>query len=193
MKISFCISLGLLTLLAFFGCGGSSELEMKAAEHARDQALSAHADLLSPSQFQEAQKTLEHAQAAAKEGKTSSAKVLFASAKIYFSKSALIAKTNREALTKQLDGLSVAINVNLGQVNSDLAKKKLSFRDQEQVKAIVAQIVKDKASMQDLSVQDDLIKAVATAKEVQMEIYKAQLILAGEKPHRNKSVTSSEP
>ncbi len=182
MKIRFYISLGLSTLLALCGCGGSSEVEMKAAQQARDQALTAHADLLVPSEFQEAQKTWEHAQAAAKEGKTSSAKVLFASAKIYFSKSALIAKTNREALNKQLDGLAVAINVNFDQVKSDLVKKRLSSKDQEQVKAIVAQIAKDKASMQDLSIRDDLIKAVATAKDIQMEIYKAQLILAGKKP-----------
>lgn len=184
MKIRFYVSLGLLTLLAFCGCGGSSEVEMKAAQQAKDQALSAHADLLVPTEFQEAQKTWEHAQAAAKEGKTSSAKVLFESARIYFSESALIAKNNHEALTKQLDGLEVAINTNFDQVMSDLAKKKLSSRDREQVKVIVAEIVKDKASMEKLTIQDDLIKAVATAKKVQMEIYNAQLILAGEKPHK---------
>jgi len=184
MKIRFYVSLGLLTLLAFCGCGGSSEVEMKAAQQAKDQALSAHADLLVPTEFQKAQETWEHAQAAAKEGKTSSAKVLFESARIYFSESALIAKNNHEALTKQLDGLEVAINTNFDQVMSDLAKKKLSSRDREQVKVIVAEIVKDKASMEKLTIQDDLIKAVATAKKVQMEIYNAQLILAGEKPHK---------
>jgi len=184
MKIRFCVSLGLSALLAFCGCGGSSEVEMKAAQEARDQALSAHADLLVPTEFQKARETWEHAQAAAKEGKTSSAKVLFASARIYFSESALIAKNNHEALTKQLDGLAVAINTNFDQVQSDLAKKKLSSRDQEQVKALVAEIVKDKGAMEKLTSQDDLIKAVATAKEVQLKIYKAQLILAGEKPRK---------
>ncbi len=184
MKIRFYISLGLLTLLACCGCGGSSDVEMKAAQQARDQALSAHADLLVPTEFQEAQKTWEHAQTAAREGKTSSAKVLFASAKIYFSKSALIAKNNREALTKQLDSLAVSINVNFDQVNGDLAKKKLSSRDQEQVETIVGEIVKDKAAMEKLTAQNDLLKAVTTAKEIQKKIYNAQLILAGEKQRK---------
>jgi hypothetical protein len=184
MKIRSYISLGLLTLLAVCGCGGSFDVEMKAAQQARDQALSAHADLLVPTEFQKAQKTWEHAQAAAKEGNTSGAKVLFASARIYFSRSALSAQNNREALTKQLDSLTASINSNVDQMKSDLAKKRLSSREQEQVKAIVAEIAKDKASMEKLTMQDDLIRAVATANKVQMEIYNAQLILAGEKPHK---------
>ena len=184
MKNRFYISSGLLTLLAFCGCGGSSEVEMKAAQQARDQALSAHADLLVPTEFQKAQKTWEHAQAAAKEGNTSGEKVLFASARIYFSRSALSANSNREALTKQLDSLAASINSNFDQVKSDLAKKRLSPGDQEQVQAIVAEIEKERASMVKLAVENDLIKAVATAKNLQIHIYNAQLILAGEKPHK---------
>jgi len=185
MRIRLYTSLGLLALLAFCGCGGgSSEVEKRAAEEAMNQAQSAHADLLAPNQFQEAQKAWEHAQAAAKEGKTSSAKVLFASAKIYFAKSAEIAKNNREALIRQLDGLEVAINGNFDDVKKDLSKNKLSPKDQAQVKAISAEIVEGQASITKLESQQDLFKAVATAKEVQKKIYNAQLILAGQKPHK---------
>jgi hypothetical protein len=184
MRVRFYISLCFLTLLAFGGCGGSSEVDMKAAQQARGQALSAHADLLGPTEFQEAQEAWERAQNAAKEGKTPSAKVLFASARIYFAKSALTAKSNREALTKQLDSLALPIKINFDQVNSDPARKKLSSRDQERVKAIVADIETDRASMQKLTNQNDLFKAVATAKQIQMKIYNAQLILAGEKPQK---------
>ena len=185
MRISLYASLGLLALLAFYGCGGgSSVVEMRAAEEAMNRAQSAHADLLAPNEFQEAQKTWERAQAAAKEGKISSAKVLFPSAKIYFAKSALIAKSNREALVKQLDSLEVAINSNFDDVKKDLSKNKLSSKDQAQVKSIAAEIVEGKASITKLESQENLIKAVATAKEVQTKIYNAQLILAGQKPHK---------
>ncbi len=184
MKFRLYASLVLFALLAFYGCGGSSEVEMRAAEDAMNRALDAHADLLAAKEFQDAQKTWEHAQAAAKEGKTSSAKVLFSSAKIYFTKTALIAKSNHEALSRQLDSLEVAINSNFDQVKSDLSTKKLSPKDKEQVKAINEEIVTDKASIAKLESQQDLIKAVAMAKEVQTKIYNAQLILAGEKPHK---------
>ena len=101
MRIRFCISFILLILLASYGCGrGSSEMDMKQAQKAMDQAKSLHADDLAPTDFQLAQKTWAHAQAAAKEGKTDTAKVLFVSAKIYFNKSAGIAKAKRESLSR---------------------------------------------------------------------------------------------
>lgn len=184
MKIRLYSSLGLLAMLSLCGCGGSSDVEMRAAEDAMNRAQSAHAELLAPTEFQEAQKTWEHAQAAAKEDKISSAKVLFASAKIYFTKAAASAKNNREALTRQLDSLEMAINSNFDQVKSDLSKTKLSAKDHEQVKAIAAEIVKDQAMISKLESEHDLIRAVAAAKEVQTKIYNAQLILAGQKPHK---------
>jgi hypothetical protein len=157
---------------------------MKQAKQAMNHALSVHADILVPKEFQEAQKTWEHAQAAAKEGKTSNAKVLYASAKIYFSKTALIAKTNHEALSRQLKDLQLVIDSNFDQVKSDLSKKKLSPQDHDQVKAIAAEIVEDKASINKLAAQENLIKAVAMAKGVLTKIYHAQLILAGQKPYK---------
>ena len=44
MKIRFYISLSLAVLLASYGCGGSSEVEMTQAQKAMDYAKSVHAD-----------------------------------------------------------------------------------------------------------------------------------------------------
>ena len=185
MRIAFCVSLGLLLMVAFYGCGeGSSEVEMKDAQKAMEQAKNAHADDLAPAEFQAAQKTWDHAQAAAREGNTSTAKALYASAKIYFNKTVLIAKTKRDALSRQLSDMQLMINSNFDQVKSDLSKKSLSPRQHSQVSAIVAEVVEDKDSISKLVVQEDLIKAVAAAKDVQTKIYNAQLILAGQKPHK---------
>jgi hypothetical protein len=183
MRIRFCISLSVLVLLASYGCGGgSSEVEMKQALKAMNQARSRHADDLAPTEFQEAQKTLTHAQAAAKEGKTATAKVLFVSAKIYFDKTGDIAKAKRDALSRQLSDMQLMINSNLDQVKSDVSKKHLSPKLQGQVKAIVSEVMKGKASISKLVNQEDFLKAVATAKDVQAKIYQAQLILAGQMP-----------
>jgi len=183
MRIRFCISLSLLILIASYGCGhGSSEMDMKQAQKAMDQAKSLHADDLAPTDFQQAQKTWAHAQAAAKEGKTDTAKVLFVSAKIYFNKSAVIAKAKRDALSREISAMQLMISSNFDEVKSDLSRNEISPKLRNQVKAIASEVEEGNAAISKLINQEDLLKAAATAKDVQMKIYNAQLILAGQKP-----------
>ena len=184
MQIRFYVSLGLLILFAFCGCGGSAEIEMKAAERAMSEARTLHADDFAPADFERAQKSWDHAQAAVKEGKTDAAKVLFTTAKLNFNKSAAISKSKQEALNRELDAMQSRISNNLGQVNSDLSKKNLSSRQREQVEAILSDVTKSNASIDKLMSQGELQKAVAAAKDVQTKVYNAQLILAGQKPAR---------
>jgi Tfp pilus assembly protein PilP len=182
MRIRFYISLSLLVLLAFYGCGGgSSEVEMKLAQDAMDQARSLHADNLAPADFQQAQKAWDHGQAAQKEGNASTAKVLFNSAQIFAGKAADIAKAKQEALNRELNTMQLMISKNFDQVKSDLSTKNLSPRQQDQVKTIVSEVEKGGAAISNLVSQQDLPKAVAKAKDVQTMIYHAQLILAGQK------------
>ena len=77
MRIRFYISLSLLVLLASYGCGGSAEVEMKQAQQAMEKAKNLQADNLAPTDFQQAQKAWDHAQAAEKQGKTGSRKGAF--------------------------------------------------------------------------------------------------------------------
>ena len=184
MKIRFYISLSLLVLLASYGCsgGGSAELEMKQAQQSMDEAKNLHADDLAPTDFQQAQKAWDHAQAAEKEGKTGTAKVLFASAKIYFGKAAAIAKAKQDSLSRELNAMQSMISSNLERVTSDLSNINVSPKQQGQVRAIVSEVEKGNASISKLVIQGDLVKAVAAAKDVQAKIYNAQLILAGQKP-----------
>jgi len=67
------------------------------------------------------------------------------------------------------------------QVKSDLSRNNLSPWQQGQVRAIVSEVEVGNASIGSLVIQKDLLKAVATAKELQAKIYNAQLILAGQK------------
>ena len=184
MRIRFCVSFSFLILLAFYGCGGSSEVEMKQAQKAMDDAKNFHADDLAPTDFQQAQKAWDHALAAVREGKTATAKVLFVSAKIYFGKAADIAKAKRDALSRELSGMQLMIDSNFDQVKSDLSKKNLSPKLEDKVRAIASEVVEGNASIRQLVDQEDLPKAVATAKDVQTKIYNAQLILAGQRPAR---------
>jgi hypothetical protein len=184
-SIRFCSGLNLLLLLAYCGCGENSEMEMKRARLAMDQAKGVHADVLAPKDFQEAQKSWAHAQAAVKEGKSEAAKVIFASAKIHFDKSADIAQAKQDALSRELSAMQLMISNNFDQVTNDLSKNNLSPNARGQVKAIVAEIEQGNASVRKLVKQEDFLKAVATAKDVQTKIYNAQLILAGKKPAKS--------
>ena len=186
MRMWFFISLSILALLALYGCGGSSEIEMKEAQQAMAQAKSFHADSLAPTDFQQAQKAWDHAQAAEKEGKTGTAKVLFTSAKIYFGKAADIAKARQDSLTRELSAMRLLISSNFDQVKSDLLTTHLSPKQQSQVRAIASEVEEGNASISKLILQDDLVKAVATAKDVQTQIYNAQLILAGQTPGKQR-------
>jgi hypothetical protein len=186
MRIRYYIRLSLLVLLTSYGCGGSSELEMKQAQQAMDDAKNLHADNLARTEFQQAVKAWDHAQAAEKEGKTDTAKVLFASAKIYFGKAADIAKAKQDSLSRELSAMQLMISRNFDQVKIDLSKNNLSPKQQGQVRAIASEVEKGNASISKLVMQEDLPKAVAMAKEVQTKIYNAQLILAGQSASEQK-------
>jgi hypothetical protein len=140
------------------------------------------ADTLAPMDFQKALKAWDHAQAAEKEGQTDTAKVLFASAKIYFGKAADIAKAKEDALSRELSAMQLMISENFDQVKSDLLVNNLSPKQQGQVRTIASEVEEDNAAIRKLVIEKDLLKAVATAKEVPTKIYNAQLILAGQKP-----------
>jgi hypothetical protein len=180
MRIRFYFALSTLLLLAFYGCAGSSAVEMRDAQKAMVEAKNLHADDLAPQDFEQAQKSWDHAQAAAKEGRSDAAKVMFANAKLYFIKSGTIAKSKRDALSRQLKDMQLEISSNLDQVKSELSKKHLTPRQQGQVKAITSEVAKDKASIEKLVNEEEFLKAVETAKDVQTKIYNAQLIIAGQ-------------
>ena len=181
MKVRFYVSLILVVLLISYGCGGSAKIEMTEARDAMDHAKNSHADNLAPTDFQKAQKAWDSAQAAEKEGKTGKAKVLFTSAKIFFDKAADIAKSRQDALSRELSEMQIAIGKNFDQVRIDLSRNTLSARQRSQVLEIASEVEEDNETISELVIQEDLIKAVAMAKEVQTKIYHAQLILAGKK------------
>jgi hypothetical protein len=78
--------------------------------------------------------------------------------------------------------MQLVIDSNFDQVKNDLSKKNLSPKQRGQVEAIASEVVEGKDSISKLVIQEDFPKAVATAKDVQTKIYKAQLILAGQRP-----------
>jgi hypothetical protein len=179
MRTRFFIAISLFILLVCYGCGGSPEIERTQAREAMDKANSLHVDKFAPTEFQQAQKAWDHGQAAEKEGNTSTAKVLYASAKIFFGKAADIAKTKKAALSRELTAMQLVIGENLAKVKADLLKGGLPPRLRDQVETIASQAEEDNASIRKLADAENFPKAIEMAKNVQTNIYHAQLILAG--------------
>ncbi len=179
MRMRYYISSCVLLLLVAYGCRGSAEIEMKGAQQAMEKAKSRHAAELAPADFQQAQKAWDRAQAAERDGNTGTAKVLFESARIYYGKSADIARSKQDALSRQLDNMRLMISSNFDQVKRELIRGNLSPEQEAKVRAIVSEVEEGNDTITKFVISDDYLKAVATAKEVQTRIYNAQLILAG--------------
>jgi hypothetical protein len=179
MRIRFFFGLSLLVLLVSYGCGGSCEVERKQAQVAMDKAKELRAANFANTDFRQAQKAWDRGEAAEKEGNSSTAKVLYTSAKIFFGKAADIAKAKKEALSRELDGMQLVIGKNLDDVKKDLSKGGLAPRKRSEVETIASEVEKDNASIEKMVAEEDLARAIATAKTVQTKIYHAQLILAG--------------
>jgi hypothetical protein len=181
MKLRFFIGLSLLILLVSYGCGGSCEIERKQAQEAMGKAKESHAENYATTDFQQAQKAWDRGQAAEKEGNSSTAKVLYTSARIFSGKAADIGKAKKEALSRELISMQLVIGKNLDDMKTDLSKGGFSLRKRSEVEAIASEVEKDNASIEKMVTEEDLAKAIATAKSVQTKIYHAQLILAGQK------------
>jgi hypothetical protein len=72
------------------------------------------------------------------------------------------------------------ISKNFDQIKSDLSENNLSPKQRGRVKAIASDVERGKDTISELVIQEDLVKAIETAKDVQTKIYHAQLILAGQ-------------
>ena len=171
----------LLILVGCYGCGvPSSEAEMKAAQAAMDNAKSFHAESLAASNWDEAILAWEQGQAALKEGK--SAKTFFLRAKSRFEKTAAIAKSNGETMSREVSQMQSGIEEALSKVRAELEKGRLSAKVQKQIKPMVAEVDQGIEPLAKLVSEGDFLKAKTLARDIQSKLYNARLIAAGKKP-----------
>ena len=177
----FFVVCSLFILIAFCSCSvPSSEAEMKAAQQAMDNAKSFHAEELAASNWEEAMQAWDQGQTAVKDGK--SAKAFFIRAKSRFEKTAAIAKSQGETLSREVTDLQLRIGERLSKIQTALIKGRLSSKIQKQIQPIVDEAEKGKDSIESLMVQKDFLKARTAARDIQAKLYNAELIMAGKKP-----------
>jgi hypothetical protein len=180
-SIGFFVVSILLILVACYSCSApSSEAEMKAAQAAMENAKSLHAETLAASNWNDAIIAWEQGQAAVKEGK--SAKSFFLRAKSRFEKTAAIAKSNGETMSREVTQIQTGIDSALSAIKTELERGRIPAKTQKQVKPMVADAEKNVESIAKLVADKDFMKALVLAKETQAQIYNARLIAAGKKP-----------
>jgi len=177
----FFVVCSLLMLVFCCSCGApSSEKEKHAAQQAMDTARSLHAEDLATSDWMEAMKAWEQGEAAVKEGK--SAKTFFLRAKSRFEKTAAIAKSQGEILSREVSDMQLSINERLSKIKAAIERGRVSSRIQKQINPIIAEVEQEIESLDGLAGQRDFLKARTLAKETQSKIYNVELIMAGKKP-----------
>ena len=176
----FFIGFTILVLLTFYGCGASSEVEMKAAQQAMENAKGLGAEELASSNWLESMQAWEQGQAAVAEGK--SAKVYFLRAKSRFEKTAAIAKSNGEAVAREVSDLQAKINDRFMKIKTAVDKGRVSSRVQRQIKPLMTEVGDGSASIEELVAQGNYLKARTTAQDIQKKVFNAELIMLGKKP-----------
>lgn len=180
-SMRFLVVISFSILVGFYGCSApSSEAEMKAAQEAMDNAKSFHAESLAASNWNEAVIAWEQGQAALKEGK--SAKTFFLRAKSRFEKTAAMAKSTGETMSREVAQMQAGIDSALSQIKAELEKGRLSAKTQKQIKPMVAEAEQGMESLAKLVGDKDFLNARTLAKEIQAKVYNARLIAAGKKP-----------
>jgi hypothetical protein len=181
-SIRFFVGLGLLVLVVCcYSCGENSEAEMKQAQQAMESARNLFAEDLAPSNWKEALQSWSQGQAAVKEGKP--AKTYFLRAKSRFEKTAAIAKSAGDLMSKDVRSMQTTITERLSEVEAALSSGKVASKSQSQIKLIAAEAEEASVSIDSLVSQRNFVKAKALAKDIQAKVYNAELILAGKKPN----------
>ncbi len=177
----FCVGFSLLILLVCYGCGvGNYQEEMTLAQQAMDEAKSIRTEDLAPADWEEAVQAWDQAQAAIVENK--SPKTLLLRAKSRFEKAHKIALARREILSKEVQEMQSTIDNRYSELKITLAGARLNRNVRSQVETLATDIDETQSVLTSLILDEDYVKARATAEEVQQKIYDAQLIMAGKKP-----------
>jgi hypothetical protein len=179
-SVRYFVGISLLFLALCYGCGENYQADMQAAQQAMDSAKAAFAEDLAPSDWKEAVKVWDQAQAAVKDGKPSI--TFFKRAKTRFEKTAKLAKSSGDAMAKEITGMQTTINERLAKVKDQLDRNRVSNKVANQVKPLVADLQESITTLENMVSQGNYLKAKMLARDLQTKVYNAELTMSGKKP-----------
>jgi hypothetical protein len=179
-SVHFFIGVSLLVLALCYGCGENYQADMQAAQQAMDNAKAVFANDLVPSDWQDAMKVWEQAQTAVKEGKP--AVTYFRRAKSRFEKIAKQAKSSGEMMAKEIIAMQGTIGERLSKMKDQLERSQISSRIASEVKPVIEKLQQGTTALESMMSQGNYLKAKVLAKDLQTQVYSAELVMAGKKP-----------
>ncbi len=118
-------SLSLSLTLALAGCSSKPTEQLELAQKAMDQAKEQHAEEFAPADWKNAQQAWEDAQSLIAKQKYADAGSLLLRAKSRFEKARDIAKSKRDDLRREIDGMQKTIDTRYGSLKTGLSAAKL--------------------------------------------------------------------
>ena len=176
MKYSYLvlISLSVPLFVAFAGCSSKPTEQLELAQKAMDQAKEQHAEEFAQADWKNAHQAWEDAQSLIAQQKYAESGSLLLRAKSRFEKARDIAKSKREDLRREIDGLQKTIDTRYGSLKSGLSAAKLSPAVKKSLDESCGSIDKAIQKLRTEVEQGEYTQAKYTAQTTMRQVYEAE-------------------
>lgn len=176
MKYSYLvlISLSLLLFVTFSGCSSKPVEQIELAQKAMDEAKEQHAEEFAQADWKNAQQAWEDAQTLIAKQKYADAGTLLLRAKSRFEKARDIARSKREDLRREIDGMQKTIETRYGSLKTAMAAAKLPPTIKKSLDESCGSIDKAIEKLRTELGQGEYSQAKYTAQTTMRQVYEAE-------------------
>jgi hypothetical protein len=189
-SIRFFLGFSALIWIACFGCNSNPQADIKAAQHAMENAKDFRAEELAASDWKEALQVWEEGQTALAKGQSS--KAYFRKAKALFEKTEATAKANGDAMKKEIQGVQKTINEQYMKVRAAIEQSRSKSKIQKQFKPMLDEVAVGSSSVGDLIMQGDYPKAKTMIQDIQKKMSDVESMMEAQKVFDVKSVKAGK-
>ncbi len=174
--LSRCIlASGVFFALVCIGCASYPEEQLKLAQAAMDETLKYQPEVFAATDWRDAKKTWDDAQALLSQQKYGQAASLLVTAKSRLAKAGQIASKNREVVLREVTNAQQDITTRHASLKSQLASLRLSSPVRKSLEECCLQVEQQIAQLNSEVEQGQIDKAQATAKETLKLVYEGQV------------------
>ena len=156
------------------GCSSKPVEQEASAQKALELAKEQHAEELASTEWKEAEKAWKEAEAALAKGSYSSAGGLYQTAKSRFERAYNVAKSRRDAILRDIQGLQNSINAKYEEAKDRVARSKLSSKSKKEADGLIREIDQAIEKLKKEVDEGNLTQAKATAEATLRQVYEAE-------------------
>ena len=160
--------------LAFYGCGSRPEEQLALAQKAMDQAKEQRAAEFAPAEWRNAEDAWQKAQALLASESYGEAQTLLVSAKSRFERAHDIAKSKRDDIRKEIQGMEGTIDLRYKSLKENISRAKLTSARKQGLTDSCAAIDKNIDKIKSEMEQGNYSRARETAQATLRQVYEAE-------------------